>query len=665
VVPLADTCCMGRPRFLKYYPLVLALYILLGSQPSRAAVVTIDEAFTTRLMGLDFEFYEDPSGLLDFESIQQKEFKPNPYRVPAFGYAKSTYWYRFQLRNVTEQDQRLFLELSIAWIDHFSIFTQQQGRWVMHEAGVATPIAKRPAQNNMPTHHILLAAQSEQTIYLRIYSSDTIIIPIHLYTATAFASHIRVKEMLYGIFAGIMAVAAFYGFVFFVYTLNKAYLYYFLNTISWLVMFAAWDGYGQEYVFQDNYWWNKHFNVLVVTSSLAFGALFTSRILEIPSYSKTLTWVVRAWVMVQMLLAGLTFILPYAVMMQAAAVIAPGFPVLLVTTMVTALRSRMRIARYYLVSWMFPVVGVVVFNGLAVGLVPGSPLFVYALHFGVLVQSLFLSFTLSYHLREATRNASVLKVSVEAAGLAHTALMKNDLDPQSFELAYRYRPCDESGGDVFSCLQDPRGHYSYVVVGDVSGHGITAAIISSAFTGALNAAVKGLGGSELCLEDSCRKIMNDLNKVMCDYFARTNHFASAVLMGIDNRDGQTIYINAGHRNVFLKHGSKISALLRGGSLMGFQSVFNLAPVRLTLAENDMLLLYTDGLIENDFGASQKSRFDLIVNSLKNSGHPQAVLDSIWQAIDPQKQDIHYEDDMTLLVIKLTSLQSVSSYKAGA
>jgi serine phosphatase RsbU (regulator of sigma subunit) len=248
---------------------------------------------------------------------------------------------------------------------------------------------------------------------------------------------------------------------------------------------------------------------------------------------------------------------------------------------------------------------------------------------------------------------------VEAAGLAHTALMKNDLNPEFFQLAYRYRPCEESGGDVFSCLADPRGSFAYVVVGDVSGHGITAAIISSAFTGALNAAVKGLDATSLTLEESCKKVMNDVNQVMCDYFARTNHFASAVLVGIDQRSGEAIYINAGHRNIFLKKGSRVSALLRGGSLMGLQHGSNLTPVRLTLTKNDMLLLFTDGLVENDFGVSQKGRSDVIMKSLGAHSDPEAVLESIWQGIVSQKNVDHFDDDMTLLVIKLTSLQNAA------
>jgi hypothetical protein len=650
---------MGKPLFLKFYGLLLVLLTLFGTESSSAGVLVIDEAFTGRLIGLDLDFYEDKSGSLDFESIVQQEFVPNPYRVPAFGFAQSTYWYRLTLKNATAVQQRLFVELATSWIDHFSLFVEEEGVWVRRDAGVTTLIKDRSTTNNLPTHFFDLPAHVQQTIYLRIASSDSILLPIHLHSAASFSRHVRIKELLYGLFAGIMAVAAFYGLVFFVYTFNKAYLYYFMNTLSWLVMFAAWDGYVQEFFFQDSYFWNKRFNALMIASSLTWGSLFSARILEISSYSRTMNWVVRGWVTLQLVMAFLLLVLPYPPMMQVAAIIGLSFPLLLVCISIVALRQRMNIARNYLLSWSFPICGVIFYSGMVIGIVPGHPLVVYALHFAVLMQSLFLSFTLSYHLREATRNASVLKVSVEAAGLAHTSLMKNDLDPQCFELAYRYRPCEESGGDVFSCMEDPRGLYSYIVVGDVSGHGISAAIISSAFTGALHAAVKGLNGSSLNLEDSCRKILDDVNQVMCDYFPRTNHHASAALVGMELSTGKLIYINAGHRNIFLKSGDKVSAILRGGSLMGLPFGSTLSAMSLNLAENDMLFLYTDGLLENDFGVSQKARIDVIVNSMKNHHVAQQVLDSIWQGIVTDKDGYHYDDDMTLLVIKLTSLKKAA------
>ncbi len=647
---------MRSPRVIHCLLSLLALLTLFRAGTVRASVIIIDESFTEILLGHELDVHEDPSGTMDFAAVQQQKFKPNPYRVPAFGYAKSTYWYRTTIRNVKDQDERLYVELEVSWIDHFSLFIEEGGQWVRRDAGVATLLKDRAVPNNRATHYIDVPAQSEKTIYFRFSSSDTILLPMHLHTAASFASHIRVKEQLYGLFAGIMAVAAFYGFVFFVYTFNKAYLYYSLNTLSWLVMFAAWDGYGQEYIFHDNYIWNKRFNVLIMSSSLIWGALFTARILETASYSRILIGIVRGWVGIQTLIATLVLVLPYPIMMQTAATVALAFPLLLAATSLAAMKQRMSIARNYLVSWIFPIIGVVFFNGMVVGLMPGSPLFVYALHFTVLLQSLFLSFLLSYHLREATQNASVLKVSVEAAGLAHTALMKNDLDPECFQLAYRYRPCEESGGDVFSCLKDPRGDFSYAIVGDVSGHGITAAIISSAFTGALHAAVKGLQSSDLNLQESCRKIMHDVNLVMYDYFARTNHFASAVLVGMDSHSGQAVYINAGHRNIFLKNGQRVSTLLRGGSLMGLQAACNLTPVRLTLAENDMLVLFTDGLVENDFGVSQKTRFDVIIECLKANTDAKDVLDAVWQGIVKSQDGHHFDDDMTLLVIKVTSLK---------
>src|SRR4029078_3560015 len=102
--------------------------------------------------------------------------------------------------------------------------------------------------------------------------------------------------------------------------------------------------------------------------------------------------------------------LPYFLSKKTAVVVSMLFVPLMMAAIVVGIRKKTVMARYYLVSWMFPLTCTLIFTGLALGLPQGSSLAIYSLHFGVLCQSLFLSFTLSSHLREATRNASVLKV---------------------------------------------------------------------------------------------------------------------------------------------------------------------------------------------------------------------------------------------------------------
>lgn len=641
----------GTKGFISIFLLIAGL---LGC-PAFGAVIRIDEGFSSRLIGRDLEVFEDSSGTLPFEAVQAASFQPNPYAVAAYGYAHSAFWYRTQIDNPSPLPQTVYLELAISWIDHFSLFVFEADHWTQQHVGMLHPSAERRVDNNMPTHRIELPPHSQQVIYIRLASSDTLIFPLYLRSADAFASHVRIKEQMYGIFVGIMAVASFYGFIFFIYTFNRAYLYYLFNTISWVLMFASWDGYGRELLFHDNFWWSKNFNVLAMCLSLIWGTAFTLKILDIQKISPGVARLALIWIVIQTTLIMLVFVLPYAVMMKTSVFIAMAFPALLLMMGITAWRRRHPMAGFYLLSWSFPVAGVVLFSGMTLGLVSGTSLSVYALHFGILCQSLFLSFTLSYHLREATRSASVLKVSVEAAGVAHSALMKSDLDTEHFEMSYRYQPCELSGGDVFTCLQDPRGIYSYVLVADISGHGITATIISSAFAGALNAAIKGLQSLDLGLEDSCQKILSDVNLVMCDYFARTNHFASAVLVGIDLSKGEAVYINAGHRNIFVKQDNKVSAVLRGGSLMGFGPSAKFTALPLQLAPEDMLLLFTDGLVENDFGGSERNRIGLITRSLKEGSGTQDVIDRIWQPLAGRRSIRNPDDDMTLIVLRLKAL----------
>jgi len=61
---------MGKLRSFHCLTLLTALLTLFSGGSLRAGVVTIDDRFSEKLLGLDLDFYEAISGTLDFENIR-------------------------------------------------------------------------------------------------------------------------------------------------------------------------------------------------------------------------------------------------------------------------------------------------------------------------------------------------------------------------------------------------------------------------------------------------------------------------------------------------------------------------------------------------------------------------------------------------------------------
>ena len=139
----------------------------------------------------------------------------------------------------------------------------------------------------------------------------------------------------------------------------------------------------------------------------------------------------KGWIIGLFVLIVGTLFLPYSFMMMVTAAIAVGFSPMLFISGLVSHRRGVKIAKFYLLSWIFPAFGVMLFNGGLVGLIPASGYTHYFLHFGVALELICLSFTLAYHLKVATKKASELKIGLKAATIVQSSLMTINL-PETF-----------------------------------------------------------------------------------------------------------------------------------------------------------------------------------------------------------------------------------------
>ncbi|WP_207912204.1 SpoIIE family protein phosphatase [Pseudobacteriovorax antillogorgiicola] len=613
--------------------------------------IAIDDSFGGGLIGNKLEVLEDPSANLTLAEVVERDFSAVSFAAPVYGYSESAFWFKGLLINDSSEPKNLVLNIGTAWIDHITLYSRSgEQAWHSQTTGIYYPIAKRPIPESQPALALTLPATSQTDIYLRIASSDALILPIYLRTEAQFQSYLRFKEHLYGAFSGLMILAAVYGLIFFSFTLNKAYLAYAINVFVWFFMFFHLDGYATEIFWKDNLWLNKYLNVLVVCFAMFFGTQFAILILETQQRSRLVYRISIGW-MVMVAITGFTCTLaPYAPLMEFTAALGLAFPVVILINGIVAVKAGSMVGKFFLVSWGSPAISIVLFNSSLLGLIPSNELTQFYLHIGVFGEVILLSLTLAYHLRTATKEASNAKVIMETTAIVHTSLMKEAIPQDQIELHFRHKPCEISGGDLYNCLIDPRGKFIYIVIADVSGHGIPASIIASAFLGALDSAIDQLRSSDLSLEDSCQSVTKTVNRVMSRYYQQTNHFASMAMVGIDSLSGSTCYINAGHRALIHKSHSKCQPLLGRGSVMGMFEDSQWQSRTLQLQAGDMLLLFTDGLLENQIGDKAFLKERDLFRAIKNAHTVESLLNEVW---DQHRLDkLPMEDDMTLIAVEV-------------
>jgi sigma-B regulation protein RsbU (phosphoserine phosphatase) len=164
------------------------------------------------------------------------------------------------------------------------------------------------------------------------------------------------------------------------------------------------------------------------------------------------------------------------------------------------------------------------------------------------------------------------------------------------DVAWMNRPQNTVAGDYYDVFSRDtgRGERVLMVVADVAGKSIPAALLMATFQASLKT---------LCATPcSLMELAVGLNRYSCAHSKGGQRFTTAFLAEFDPVTRELEYINAGHNPPFLRGASgstagSIAKLEEGGLPFGIPAGMTYNAGHRTLAPGDTLLIYTDGLVE--------------------------------------------------------------------
>jgi len=191
--------------------------------------------------------------------------------------------------------------------------------------------------------------------------------------------------------------------------------------------------------------------------------------------------------------------------------------------------------------------------------------------------------------RAAERERLRFENELDVARRIQTRLLPSE-PPQvaGLEVAGHYEPAREVGGDYYDHITLDADRV-LLVIADVSGKSVPAALIMSGFRAALVS--QDLGHAEL--SPLAERLNGFLNSSL-----DPGKFVTAFLAVLDGRDGSVTYVNAGHNPPVLMRADGTHELLEeGGTILGILPASRYARGRTALGPGDLLVLYTDGVTE--------------------------------------------------------------------
>jgi serine phosphatase RsbU (regulator of sigma subunit) len=249
--------------------------------------------------------------------------------------------------------------------------------------------------------------------------------------------------------------------------------------------------------------------------------------------------------------------------------------------------------------------------------------------------------------RNHKRNVEFARVQqdLDAARNIQRSLLPQHLpEIPGYSIGFKSNTCYEVGGDYLDIVELPDGSI-LLAVADVAGKGLASAIVSTSFRSAFRAvALSGLPLAEIATR------MNQRHWEEGEEARR--RYVTAIFARLDPASGELEAVNAGHNPGYVLHpDGSMCQFDAAGTPLGLLPGMTYASERCAFPSGSRLLLYTDGLTEAFCGEEEFGSEQLIENfSRCESPRADAILDTLWRAIEDFCNGGPQSDDMTAMVL---------------
>ena len=221
--------------------------------------------------------------------------------------------------------------------------------------------------------------------------------------------------------------------------------------------------------------------------------------------------------------------------------------------------------------------------------------------------------------------------------------------PEGFDLAAVGRPCDETSGDYYDVIPLDGGRLA-LVVGDVSGHGLGAALFMTQARALIHALLRA--------DPDLGRVVSGLN----DFLERdmpASAFLTLFVGVLDPATRTLTYVNAGHNAPVHIRGADgaVEAYPATGPLLGvIPDTDYIVEGPIELAAGDVLMAYTDGLFEahdpqDEMYGEPRFRESLAAHVAKGVSS-EAILDGVLEDLFAFVDGRPLDDDVTALVVRV-------------
>jgi len=223
-----------------------------------------------------------PDREIPFDTVlRSARFKSIPTDIPNLGASANSIWLRFSLDNRSSRDH-LLLEVAYPILDEVELYIPDTaGGYLATKLGESVRFRQRNYQQPTYIFDIDIAPGAAGTYYLRVKSSEHIILPVYLNEPVALWEDIGWQNLINGIYLGVILIMAVYNLFLYFSVNDRSYIYYVIYVCFVGLTQIGIKGYTYQYLWPDNPYFESKSIVLFAAIGGIAVLLFTREFLHV------------------------------------------------------------------------------------------------------------------------------------------------------------------------------------------------------------------------------------------------------------------------------------------------------------------------------------------------------------------------------------------------
>ena len=347
-----------RPSFgLPYIVSTALLSLLLSTYGVAQKHYVLTDTTIVHRLDAYVDVFIDSAYTLSIDQATQPDFQHLFQRSGnnlTFGYLKAPIWLRVNTKT-TKPFTPWYLEIPAPFLEYVDFYQlQNENSWKHSESGYYRPHSVREVSH---TGHVLpleFNKDSISTVYIRITGLSPKTFPLYVTEKEKFIEKVRVEDVGYGIFFGILIVMFFFNLFIYLTLKHTNYLLYICTIVCTFLIFASASGYAGKFLWPENPIMNFYAGRMSLPMLTIFLSVFTIRFLEVNQYSRIMYYILFS----MLPLAVLAAILVVTKTLSSAGnnLISLSTLVYMSTGIVCSVKGN-KTANYFIAAWTIYLIG--------------------------------------------------------------------------------------------------------------------------------------------------------------------------------------------------------------------------------------------------------------------------------------------------------------------